>query len=244
MHESENVHSGHRERMIEKIINNPDSLADHELLEVLLFFSIPRRDTNQTAHNLLRTFGSLSNLFEADAKSISAVNGVGIKTASLIKTCGELVFKTEKERGEPKKCFSAFAKIKQELIDYFANERSEKSLVLLLDKNYIKISELSFTDNDTSSVNTDLPELVHAFAILKPASIILAHNHPSGNPSPSKDDDFTTAKINMLCSVHGVMLADHVIVSGDEVYSYRRDNRLEDINRNYAIDNVLKTIKE
>ena len=70
MSNKENLHAGHRERMIEKFLNNPQSFSDHELLEVLLFYAIPRRNTNDIAHRLLRTFGSIEKVFSADRQTL------------------------------------------------------------------------------------------------------------------------------------------------------------------------------
>ena len=82
MQEERNLHDGHRDRMREKLLKNPDSLSDHELLEILLYQFIPRKNTNEIAHNVLQYFGSMENLIKADAKEILAIPGIGKNTAS------------------------------------------------------------------------------------------------------------------------------------------------------------------
>ena len=85
------VHDGHRRRMTERLFNNADSMSDHELLEILLYSTIKRKNTNDLAHKLLRSFGSLENLFNADAKSIMVVSGIGEASVRELKTVGQII---------------------------------------------------------------------------------------------------------------------------------------------------------
>ena len=244
MNESENFHGGHRERMIEKVCSDAQALEDHELLEILLFYSIPRKDTNLIAHRLSRFFGSIENVFSAKAEDLVLVDGIGKKTAAMLKTCGMILYRIKSAKKPTEKTAFSFASYKPELIDYFKGEYNEKILIILLDKSHKPITRLGYSSNCRNFVAANTPELVHAFAINKPAGMILAHNHPSGISSPSADDDFTTAKINMLCSMHGVALVDHIIVAGEDVYSYYHKNKLDEIKNSYSIENLLRTIKE
>ncbi|MBR2384082.1 MAG: hypothetical protein IKA99_00560, partial [Clostridia bacterium] len=107
-----------------------------------------------------------------------------------------------------------------------------------------KITTLKFEDKSINNVTADISEIAKAFAINKPSCVIIAHSHPSGKALPSKTDDLSTVKFNILCSTHGVVLSDHIIVAKNDVYSYFTTNRLNHIRQNYNIENLLESIKE
>ena len=244
MNDTENVHIGHRARMIKRLFENPDSLSDHEVLEILLYSVIKRKNTNDLAHKLLRTFGTLQNLLNADAKSIMAVDGVGEQCAREIKTVGQIVKKVINVKKKTPKLFS-FANNKQEIIDCFKGEIDEKFIIFLLNEKHVLVSKLEFEDHNRSSVNADIPEIVKAIAINSPYFAIIAHNHPSGNVTPTEADDFTTGKINVMCAMHGVSLADHVIVAENETYSYFVSGRINYIRKYFNFDKlVLENMQE
>ena len=90
MEEKENLHANHRSRMLEKFSNNPNSFSEHELLEMLLFPLIPRKNTNDVSHRLIKTFGSIKNVLNASPKELSSVYGIGAKTASSIALYGKI----------------------------------------------------------------------------------------------------------------------------------------------------------
>lgn len=243
MKDNECLHAGHRERMIDKFYNNPDGFSDHEILEMILFFSIPRRDTNEIAHRLLHVFGSLGGVFTAKPKELTAVSGVGKKVASDIALIGKLLEKitvSKKEQTE----LSSFYNLKEIVCEYFKGMTEEQFLVLFLDKKFKETNRLFFADGDLVKVCADGQELATALAIHRPTYMILAHNHPSGKVSPSNADDSATMKINVLCSLHGVNLIDHVIVSGNNIYSYHMSKRMEFIKEKSNIDGIINNIKE
>ena len=236
--EKENLHKGHRERLINKFLNNPEVFSQHELLELLLFYSIPRKNTNDIAHRLLRAFGSLDNLFKATASELMAVEGVGTKTATLITLMGKLI---ESSTANTKRKLALFnlEKVKEMAIERFYNEREEKFVFILLNKKYIEITQMEFCDNSANKVTAEIPELAKALALHKPAYIIIAHNHPSGNLTPSKADDITTKKIKLLCDVHGCVLIDHVIVYKQNLFSYYDTGRLDTIRKEADLQVIL-----
>ena len=245
MDKRENVHSGHRNRMFEKL-KAGYSLLDHELLEMLLFSYLPRKNTNGIAHLLIKEFGNLENVFNASLDDLVKVDGIGATTAKGIVVAGEVI-KRLVERKTKEKTFSktlSYGAIEGELIDYFKGKTEEKFILLLYDKNYKKISHLEYVDNKKDSVSGDIPEIAKAFALHKPTFAIIAHNHPSGNLKPSMFDDFSTGKINLLCTSHGVTLLDHIIVAGDKTWSYHAEHRMDKIKKAYNIEEIYFTIKE
>ena len=241
METKENLHQGHRARMMDKFLNYPESLLDHELLEVLLFGFIPRVDTNKIAHNLLKTFGSLEVLFSASGKEIMSVEGVGKATASHIKSIGEIYKRIlQRERNcNPK--MQTIGQAKEKVIASFEKHHHEEVLkVFLLDKKHNIITSVTFDNKRFDAVSISIPEIAKVIALHKPAFTILAHNHPSDNLEPSSHDDLATKRIKVLCDIHGATLVDHFIVSKNKVYSYYENNRLESIigNNTHRIFNL------
>ncbi len=226
----ENLHAGHRERMIEKFLKSPLAFSDHEILEVLLFYAIPRKNTNDIAHRLLKTFGTIEKVFTASSDELKSVNGIGDKAATEIMVIGRLIDIVSKKELLDER-LSTLAELKEVLIEYFYGIRDEKFLLILLDAKYKVITKITFSDKNREQVTADIPEIAKAFALHKPTFAVISHNHPSGNIEPSKEDDATTQKIDVLCNIHCVKLIDHVIVSGDAVYSYHHDNRLDEIKK-------------
>ncbi len=240
------MHEGHRARAVEKFLKSPDILAEHELLELLLFSFLPRCDTNPVAHRLLRTFGSIDKVFEADAKELATVPGIGKKTATQLVLLGKIfdAVSARKKGTEPPKYWTSFGLYRQEVIDLFSGVQEEQFILVLLDKRLRKITSLTFEDHRRDSVRAEIPEIANAVALYKPNYAIVCHNHPSGRAEPSAKDDFATVKINLLCEMHGVSLADHVIVAGNEAYSYRLNNRLSHIQDVADLNKLLTKIKE
>ncbi len=244
MDERQNIHAGHRERMMEKFIASPQALPDHEILEMLLFAYIPRKNTNGVAHALIRTFGSLERVFSASVDELMSVEGVGKKVATALCVNGQVYERIYNSKRKDKKELFSFDKIKNEILKYFDNLYEEKFIIILLDKNYREINKLEFIDHQVRKVTGDIPEIANAFALNKPAFAIIAHNHPSGNLTPSEQDDFATAKLNLLCSTHGVTLADHVIVANGKTLSYHLEGRLQYIRDTFDLEKLLKSVKE
>ncbi len=244
MSTKENLHAGHRARMINKLLSDADLLSDHELLEIMLFPFIPRKNTNDIAHRLLLTFGSISKVFSATVQELMSVEGIGKHTATGILVNSKImhkVFNSSKKSDTPK---SSFVNVNNELVELFNGCIKEQTFVLLLDKNYRQITRLNFDNNELFNVKIDPKNLAYAFAINKPTHVIIAHNHLSGKAEPSNLDDLATARINELCKLHGVNLADHVIVSGKNTFSYFSSGRLADIKQKCSFDNYIQYLNQ
>lgn len=241
--EKDNIHAGHRERMMQKLQENPDSLLQHELLEVLLYFALPRVDTNPLAHKIIRTFGSMEKVLEASQKELLAIDGVGEKTANLIALVGKIYQSAKSDKKERKK-LSSFYDVQVIVKDYFDSIEHETFVVLFLDKNHNLITKLEFSDNKEYQVEADLTEFSKGIVVNKPSYAIIAHNHNSGNLSPSAKDDVATKKINLLCEVHGVALIDHIIYSKGEFFSYHHSGRMAYVKGDDNINNFIIKQKE
>ena len=241
MNTEENLHKGHRKRMMERFLASPDNVPDHELLEVLLFGVLPRVDTNPIAHRLINAFGNLDFVFRADAKTLTSVEGVGPHVASHLVAMGKIMDRIIKQRqGKEKYNFGSFEKVKSKVIKDFAGLKQESFKIYLLDGAVNLLTTLDYTNERAFSVEIDPSVLANHIAIHKPKQILIAHNHPSGDVFPSKEDDLASQKAHILCALHGVQLIDHVIVSGEKTYSYYRDNRLQEIKQKANLDKIFR----
>ena len=238
METKENLHAGHRARLTQKFLNNPSSFCEHELLEMLLFNFVPRVNTNDIAHNLLRAFGSLDSVLKASPKDLVKVKGVGEKTASNIALIGKIIEKTSMINQKKKSLSSITFQNVQYVIEYFKTNGTEGLLVLCLDESFRILNELYYNNGLIHAVSADFAELATAFSVNKPKMVLIAHTHPSGEVKPSITDDRSTAKIHMLCSAYGATLIDHLVIHKDKWFSYAREGRLQHIKETCKFENI------
>ena len=238
----ENLHSGHRERTIKKFLLSPSTFAEHEVLEALLFYAIPRVDTNPLAHKLIKMFGSLDGVFNATHEQLVSVEGVGDKVASYLMLVGQVVKRTSNNSKMNIKLKNTF-EVKEWLIDFFNGKSLESFVMIMLDDNYNLVAHCEFSDKSISEVKADVPEVVTAFNIHKPKFAIFSHNHPSSDVSPSQMDDLATKKLNLLCEINDVNVLDHIIVAGSDTFSYRQSGKLDHIKQTASLNRLFKEIK-
>ena len=235
---TENLHAGHRQRMFEKLSRG--GLCDHELLETLLFFAIPRRNTNDIAHRLLLKFGNLSRVFNATADELATVEGMGENSAaflqcvgSIMYICRESITKDIPSHYQPDN-FLAYAKNtypqkKEEVFDvYFIN-----------DATYIFLHR-SF-QGDVNSVTITMKWLQKMLFECKPTGIVVIHNHPSGSAKPSQEDKVAAEQCQALCLNIGVLLCDFCVCAEEGVYSYYKSGDLSTIAKAIIAHNARKT---
>lgn len=220
------THDGHRKRLREKFISGKESFKEHELLELLLGYSIPRKDTNELAHTLIDKFGSLKKVLTGDVQLLKTIDGVGEKTATFLSLIGYVSKVYEKDENS-KIPISSIEEAKTQLVKLFKDYDHEVFFALYLNLKNKVVGFTKIDNNNENSVNIDFSELSKGILIHNPASIIVAHNHLSKYPKPSFEDDVATEKIFSLLQLHKVNFYDHLIVSGKEIYSYFYDNRLQ-----------------
>lgn len=235
----EGLHDGHRERLINKFAEFPDSFSDHELLELFLYTVVPRKDTNILAHRLIKTFGNLKNVFSATAEQLTVVEGVGKAIAAQIVLHAKIMDKISALSPEKAKSFSSHDKIKAELVSLFDGIKVEKFYFFLLSDTFEPKFRLEFVGKTEEAVFADTSEIARAMTVNKAKFALIAHNHPSGNAQPSDADDIATKKFYIVCDIHGVKLLDHVIVAGKETFSYFSEKRLEYIKEKAKSDNLI-----
>lgn len=219
---------GHRERIKEKFLKNGiDGFAEYEILELLLTYCIPRKDTKPIAKELLNKFKSLDNVFKADFDKLSAVDGLGKNSIAFLKLIGDLPSIIYKDELKNKKLIDKETlKIsnKDILLKYLRNkigyEEIEKFYVLYLSSSneVIEFEENSVGTLDRSSVYPR--EIYKKIINLNAKSIILAHNHPSDNITPSKCDIELTNEIAKGLKNFGALLIEHIIVTKNSYFSF------------------------
>ena len=219
---------GHRERIKEKFLKNGiDGFAEYEILELLLTYCIPRKDTKPIAKELLNKFKSLDNIFKADFDKLSAIDGLGKNSIVFLKLIGDLPSIIYKDELKNKKLVDKETlKIpnKDVLLKYLRNkigyEEIEKFYVLYLSSSneVIEFEENSVGTLDRSSVYPR--EIYKKIINLNAKSVILAHNHPSDNITPSKCDIELTNEIAKGLKNFGALLIEHIIITKNSYFSF------------------------
>lgn len=232
------MHEGHRKRMYEKLKSDAP-LFDHELLEILLFNAIPRKNTNPIAHALISTFGSLAGVFEADINELTGVEGVGESVANYLKCVGECMKRTRTVN-------TGFAVLKshKDVADFVTMRLRGKSAEVLefyfLDKTGRVTSIHPFTCGEAHRVDIALKKISSIFANGRPYSLIIAHNHPRERAVPSENDELFTKEMQVICSLNEVNLQDHCIYGSDgEIFSYFRSGKIDRIKNDFTFRNIL-----
>lgn len=191
-----------------------DSFADHELLELLLFYALPRINTNELAHSLLERFGSISGIISASVDEIMTVEGVGENAAVLIKLVTSLAKRYAFEELDSHKKLDTLERVGEYAKSLFIGSTQELVYLILLDNS---LSMLDCSCVAVGSINEVKPilRLIIERAILKRASsVILLHNHPHGSAEPSESDLEFSYLLDRELGIVGVNLIEHIIVAG------------------------------
>lgn len=216
------VHDGHRERLKARFLEHGiDSFNDLNALELLLFYAIPRRDTNVIAHALLDRFGGLSGVFDASISELTDVPGIGENAALLIKLVPQMVKKKEFSKVSDMRTFHKSSQVAQFLIPRFMEEREELVLVMCLDtRNSLLCCEV-LNRGVVNAVDISTRRLAEHALKHKASAVVLAHNHPDGVAMPSREDEVFTAKAQDALRLIGIRMMDHIIIAGKNYFSMR-----------------------
>ena len=215
------IHEGHRERLKKQFCDyGLDSFSDINVLEMLLFYSIPRKDTNETAHMLLNKFGSLDAVFRASVIELQEVEGVGYNSAVLITFVARLLKKIEVSKTAEMKTINGSKDAGKYFLARFVNEPDEILYLLALNGKRGIISCTEMARGSVSSVEVNVRRVIETALKEKAISIILAHNHPGGTLYPSREDDILTRKLYRALVPLGINLEDHIIVADGNYISF------------------------
>ena len=223
------LHEGHRERMRRQLkTSGMDSLSDVQVLEVALYYAIPRRDTNEIAHALLSRFGSLSGVLEAPRAELLKIDGMGESAADLLLLFVQMERRHMMDRGSVETILDTTYKCAQYLAPRFIGEPEEVVYLLCLDAKCKALDCVLIHRGGVNVASIAARKVVKTALDANATSVVLAHNHPSGLALPSPEDRQTTLVLKRALEAVGVVLADHIIVADGDFVSMRDDGILED----------------
>jgi len=218
-----NIHQGHRQRKKEQFLKaGVASLPEHEILEILLYYAVPRGDTNESAHALIGKFGSLANVMCADYEELKQVKGVGGNAASLIcftRMLAEVYL--EKKTGERLIELFNSDRLKSYCSSLFVSSVEEEIRYLYLTDDLKLISSEKICSGTVGKVELPIRRIARAVFKNNCGRIVITHNHPAGTSIPSRADVEATKELRDTMVKMEIELVDHVVVGRDGVTSMR-----------------------
>lgn len=215
-------HDGHRQRLRERFAKDHfDAFHPHEVLELLLTYAIPRRDTNPLAHRLLDHFGSLHAVLEATPEELMQISGIGEQAATLLSMMVPLYRKYEESRLMQKRTLSNYRQLQEYCISLFRGRENECIYVLSLNPQLELLSTDMICEGTPGKVPVNLRMLVSLVLRRNASGIVLTHNHPGGSLIPSQADVDLTQSIARALEAVEVRLLDHVLVCGSNATSFK-----------------------
>ncbi|UXM93883.1 DNA repair protein RadC [Bartonella sp. HY329] len=206
-------YEGHRQRLRQRFIETDgQALADYELLELLLFRSVPRADTKPLAKALLQHFGTLADVLGADIKRLTDVKGCGDSIALDLKIIGTTITKANRASINKRNIFSSWDKVIDYCTSVMAHETIEQFRILFLDKKNGLITDEIHQSGTIDHIPVYPREVMKRALELSAAAIILIHNHPSGDPTPSREDISMTIKLMEVAKGLNITIIDHLII--------------------------------
>ena len=216
------LHDGHRQRLIQRFLEEDlDNFEPHNVLELLLFYAIPRKDTNELAHVLIDTFGSLKGVFDAPYEELIKVPGIGPNTAALLKLVPSLT-RTYYSSDARSVILDTSEKSGEYFLPYYIGQTEEVVRLACLDAGGKVISNQILHRGSANAAEVNLRKIVNIALRNNAMGVILAHNHPGGLPLPSEEDVATTKSIREALMPMGILLMDHIIVAGQDYVSMAR----------------------
>jgi len=217
----------HRQRMRARLLTaGPESIADHELLEMVLFLALPRRDTKPIARALLARFGSFAGSIAAPAPDLRGVDGLGDAGIAALKTVQAAALRLVRAEVRDRPVLTHWSALLDYLSAAMARDRVEQFRVLFLDNKNRLIADEVQSRGTVNHTPVYPREVVKRALELNATALILAHNHPSGDPAPSADDIAMTREIKTAAAALGLVLHDHVVVGNGVTLSFRAQNLL------------------
>ncbi|NLK38994.1 MAG: RadC family protein [Clostridiales bacterium] len=207
------MHEGHRNRLKDRFLREGlDGFESHNVLELLLFYSIPQRDTNELAHLLINKFGSVSDVFDAPLEALMSVPGIKKHSAVLLKLIPEIARYYYSKAGETHEQFDNVDKIGKMLINKYVGVTDETVYLLLFDNKFKLLDCIKVYEGSVNSVHISPRKMIEPAIIKRASMVVLAHNHPGGVPIPSSEDINTTCVLKNAFDLVGITLLEHILV--------------------------------
>ena len=221
-------HKEHRKRLRERYAETGlTGFHDHEILELLLTFAIPRIDTNPLGHALIKKFGTLPKVFEARQKELETVKGIGPQASTLLTMMLPLFRVYEQQKLLPRVRLTNYADLAAYCRTLYLGVCREEFYVLSMDANMRLLGTKCIATGTPTEVSAPprlvLEELLQNHA----AAAVISHNHPSGSAKPSQEDVDLTAAVERLLEGVGIRLYDHILIAGSQEYSFMRHHLLD-----------------
>lgn len=223
------LHAGHRQRMKRRMLKNGlESFEPHEMMEILLYYTNPRRDTNELGHLLIDTFGSVRDVMDADFDELCAVKGISESTASHIIFIRELI-RIYLMRSAGEVLLDSPVALCKYCSAAFLGKKVEQIRLLSLNHELGLVSDDLVSEGEIGSVQVNIRKMLEIVIKNKCDIVVVTHNHPKGSDMPSKSDIQSTRRIfNALANIN-VQLADHIIVGMNGETSLRAAGMIPDI---------------
>ncbi len=220
-------HAGHRQRMREEFLRaGADGMADHRLLELLLFYAIPKVDVNPLAHRLVDRFGSVSGVFHATYDQLVRVPGVGQSTAALLQLIPALAARCMEQTASFDGQIVSVWQLKELLEPYFFGQRDELAYLVCMDGKSKVLAVRKLGQGIVDTVPITARKVTEAALDCNASQVVLAHNHVSGVAMPSQADVDTTLRLKRVLGEMEVTLVDHLIFAGGDMVSMAQSGLL------------------
>lgn len=214
------IHDGHRQRLRNRFRQEGlDSFEEVQVLELLLFYCISRKDTNPIAHALLQRFGSLDQVMEAPVEEIQKVPGVGESAAVFLSLIHAFDRRYLKSKAQNLQILNTIDDCGQYLMSCFKNQRNETVYLLCLDAKCKMLACKKVGEGSVNSAAVPIRRIVEMALGSNATAVVLAHNHPSGLAIPSDEDRLTTRRVAIALDSVEIRLVDHIVVADDEYVS-------------------------
>lgn len=219
----ERIHDGHRQRLKNRFLEEGlEHFDDHQVLELMLFYCIPRQDTNPIAHALLDHFGSLSRVMEATPSELKKVAGMGEASATFLSLLNAFCRYYQISRTSSVDILNTLDECGRYLMPFLYGRRNETVYLLCLDAKCKVLCCKEVGEGSVNSAAVPIRRIVEMALSANATTAILAHNHPSGLAFPSTEDQLTTRQLATALSAVDIVLADHMIMADDEYVSLRQ----------------------
>ena len=214
------IHDGHRQRLKDRFLREGlDNFEDLYVLELLLYYAIPQKDTNPIAHALLAHFGSLTAVFESTPEELQKVPGIGKNAATFLALIPQVGRYYQIKRAEPGEILRTISQCGNYLVPYFYGRENETVFLLCLDAKCKVLGCKLVGEGSVNSANIPVRRVVEIALNTNATTVVLAHNHPSGLALPSHDDIETTLRVAKAMDAVEITLADHIVVADDDFVS-------------------------
>ena len=214
------VHDGHRDRLKQRFLTEGlDNFSQVQVLELLLFYCIPRKDTNEVAHRLLDRFGSLSQVLETKVEDLEKVDGIGHNTAVFLSLFPAAARYYSVDRANRCTFLTSTSQCGDYLLPYFTGRPQETVFMLCLDAKCKVICCNQVGEGSVNSAGVPVRRVVEMALAANATTVVLAHNHPSGLALPSYEDRVTTRRIAAALDAVDITLADHFVMADDDYVS-------------------------